>query len=68
MESIKTERDVQNTIDKYVDENNITTIAIAHRLTTIRSADMIYVLEKGEVVDSGTHEELVAEELGDIGL
>jgi ABC-type multidrug transport system fused ATPase/permease subunit len=37
-----------------------TTFVIAHRLSTIRSADQILVLEKGEIIERGTHEELVA--------
>ncbi|MDP6833560.1 MAG: ABC transporter, partial [Prochlorococcaceae cyanobacterium ETNP1_MAG_9] len=38
---------------------NRTTIVIAHRLSTVRNADEIVVLEKGQIVESGTHEILL---------
>ncbi|MFT4709671.1 MAG: ATP-binding cassette subfamily B protein [Planctomycetota bacterium] len=42
-------------------EKGRTTILIAHRLSTVRNAHCIHVLEHGRVVESGTHEKLVAE-------
>jgi len=37
-----------------------TTLVIAHRLSTIRNADLIVVMDKGQVIEQGKHEELVA--------
>jgi ATP-binding cassette subfamily B protein len=54
----ETEAAIQRSL-RYVSENR-TTLVIAHRLSTIRHADMIHVLERGRIVESGTHDHLVA--------
>ncbi|HEU0110662.1 MAG TPA: ABC transporter transmembrane domain-containing protein [Flavisolibacter sp.] len=53
----ESERLVQDAINKMM--KNRTSIVIAHRLSTIRHADEIVVLQKGEIVERGTHEELL---------
>lgn len=53
----RTERKIQSAIDKL--KQGRTIISIAHRLSTLRDADMLCVIENGELKESGTHDELI---------
>ena len=55
----ETETAIQKSLAKIT--QNRTTIVIAHRLSTIRHADRIYVMDQGQLIESGTHEQLLAE-------
>lgn len=54
----RTERHIEHGMDRLM--KNRTTFVIAHRLSTVRNADAIMVLEKGEIIERGTHDELLA--------
>lgn len=54
----RTEKLIQKAMDKLME--NRTSFIIAHRLSTIKNADKIIVIENGEIIESGNHEELIA--------
>ena len=54
----RTERHIEEGMDRLM--QNRTTFVIAHRLSTVRNSDAIMVLEKGEIIERGTHDDLVA--------
>lgn len=56
----ETEKLIQAALEKLMDDR--TSFVIAHRLSTVRNADRIYVLDQGEVAEQGTHDELIAKD------
>lgn len=56
----RTEKHIERGMDRLM--KNRTTFVIAHRLSTVRNSDQIIVLEQGEIVEQGTHDELLAME------
>jgi ABC-type multidrug transport system fused ATPase/permease subunit len=55
---IPTEARIEQALDTLLQHR--TSFVVAHRLSTIRRADLIIVLEHGEVIETGTHEQLIA--------
>jgi ATP-binding cassette subfamily B protein len=60
---VETEKQIQEAIDRLIAGR--TTIAIAHRLSTLKNAHRLIVLKAGEVVEIGTHDELLQKEDGE---
>jgi len=56
-----TEEEITETIRNVSEKENHITILIAHRLSTIMHADSIYVLEKGRIIESGKHADLISQ-------
>jgi ATP-binding cassette subfamily B protein len=54
----RTERHIEHGMDRLM--KNRTTFVIAHRLSTVRNADAIMVLENGVIIERGSHDELLA--------
>ena len=58
----KSENEIQNMLDSIIEKEKITVIVIAHRLKAIQKCDKIYKIQNGEIIDSGTLEEIMNKE------
>lgn len=59
----ETERNIQEALDRLIEGRTV--FAVAHRLSTLRKANRIFVIDNGEIVESGSHEELLSKEEGE---
>lgn len=55
----QTENSILSALNALKQSHPVTTVFIAHRLTTVMDADCIYVIDGGKIVQSGTHEEML---------
>lgn len=60
----QTEYEIQKSISKMLEQKNATVIAIAHRLSTIKHLDRIIVIDKGQIIEDGSFQELLAKDNG----
>ena len=60
----QSEQSVQTALDAATGSGGKTTIVVAHRLSTVRNADMIFAMRDGAVVESGKHDDLIKIEGG----
>jgi subfamily B ATP-binding cassette protein MsbA len=56
----ESEKNVHEALENIM--QNRTSVVIAHRLSTIKNASMIYVMQKGKLIEQGTHDELLAKQ------
>ena len=55
----ESEFEIWNSINEFRKDNNMGMIVVAHRLSTVKNCDKIFVIDSGKIVESGTHQELV---------
>ena len=55
---LETEKFIKDSINEISNNRNLTTLIVAHRLSTVKNAEVIYVLENGEIVEFGSYKEL----------
>ncbi len=56
----ETERLIQSSLNRLLEDSTVTVLAIAHRLSTLKHMDRIIVLERGKMIEEGTHQSLIA--------